>query len=390
MRRTIRRASAAVGVAGLLLSLSMVPALLAYAQSAEGPQTAEGVLMGDEAWFYRHRQPLEPAPSPEDPTGNEIPAIIRAETRNRTNFYNAARPETLHVGVHVGEPEAVTFVGLPLIELGGGLPPVVTGGEIILTDAGSDHGSLYNETELVACLATEFWVSGMGGDWGDLPPYDCATRSNAVLVEGSDPAQWQIDLAPFTSVWADPAQNFGVAVVPDPDSEESPPEQTWRVAFHGQRYEPEEGAEHHPIVANLTYVEQQLPDFSFEDPAIPDQSDFGSADTGSASGFDGGGSSNGPGGGFDAGTVPDSTAGEDVPDDVGEPVFDEADDPQAAAPLDEEPTGIRTNPMVYLLPFLGLGLAGLLGYSLSHEPQLPSQREGAVSRLMRRRRAGMR
>lgn len=384
MRRVLSRTAALLGAVFAAL-LIVSPLMIATAQT---PQTAEDVLMQDEAWYFRARQPFAPVPEVNDPAGAS--GIPRAEVRNRANPYG---PETLHVGVVAGEPEAATFLAFPLLELtDDGMPPVVTGGKITLVDGGSGLGSKRADAaEMVACLATEIVVAAQGGDWEDLPTYDCATKATVQLVEGSTPMTWTIDLAPFTTVWGDPNSNYGVAIVPDPDSATPPPDQSWHVAFQAKDWQPADPTprdqvspqpEKAPVTADLRFVPQPpLP--GFDDSGASGAVDGGSFDSGS---FDSGSSDFGTGGGFtDTGSFEaPAPAVEEVP--AEQPV----DENVAAPPVTpDEKRGVRTNPAVYLLPFLGLGLAGMLGYSLSHDPELPSERDGAVSKLMARRRAGL-
>ncbi|HWH33134.1 MAG TPA: hypothetical protein VNU01_10745, partial [Egibacteraceae bacterium] len=158
MRRLLSRTVALLGAVFAAL-LVVTPLMIATAQT---PQTAEDVLMQDEAWFFRYRQPLAPVPDVEDPAGAS--GIPKAEVRSRTSTPFA--PETLHVAVVSGEQEAITFLNLPLFELAdNGLPPAVTGGTITLVDAGSSLGSKRADVaEMVACLVTELFVAALRGD----------------------------------------------------------------------------------------------------------------------------------------------------------------------------------------------------------------------------------
>lgn len=391
MRRMFSRVAALAGaIASALLVVS--PLMIATAAT---PQVAQGVQMQDEAWFFRYRQPAEGAPEVPDPSGNEVPAIAKATVRDRTNPYQA---ETLHVGIVSGEPEALTFLNFPLFELtDDGMPPVVTGGKITLVDGGSSLGSKRADaSEMVACLVTELFVAAQGGDWKDVPKYDCTTKTTVQLTEGSQPLTWTIDLAPFAAAWADPDRNYGIAIVPDPDSATPPPDQSWHVAWQAKAWQPPESSAPSPnpppakapITADLRFVPVEIPGSS-------GGGDAGASSGGSGGGFSSGGSfdSGSVGGGFDSG---DSGAVEDAAaPTIGDAVTDEGGvdgggDVAAPPVTRQEQRGVRTNPAVYLLPFLGLGLAGMLGYSLSHDPELPTAREGAVSKLMARRRAGLR
>jgi len=386
MSRALTRAAllACVVLTGLMI---VGPLMIATAQT---PQTAEDVLMQDEAWFFRTRDPFHPVPETQDPAG--VSGIPRTEVRNRLNPY---QPETLHVGVVGGEPEAVTFLAFPLVTLtDDGMPPVVTGGKITLVDGGSGLGSKRADAaEMVACLATELVVAAQGGDWEDLPSYDCSIKATVQLVEGSAPMTWTIDLAPFTTAWGDPNNNYGVAMLPDPDSATPPPDQSWHVAFQAKDWQPPEGGAPSPnpppakapITADLRFVPVETPDFGGDAGASGDSG----AGVSSGSGFSSGG---GFSGGFDSGeTTTDDSAEAPAVGDFGDGAAP-ADSGDVVAPpvTRQEQRGVRTNPAVYLLPFLGLGLAGMLGYSLSHDPELPTEREGAVSKLMARRRAGLR
>lgn len=388
MRRMLSRVAALAGaIASALLIVS--PLMIATAAT---PQVAKGVLMFDEAWFFRVRQPTEGTPEVPDPSGNEVPAIAKATVRDRTNPYQA---ETLHVGIVSGEPEAVTFVNFPLFELTpDGMPPAITGGKITLVDGGSSLGSKRADAaEMVACLASELAPAAQGGDWKDVPKYDCGTKATVQLVEGSTPMTWTIDLAPFAAVWADPNLNFGVAIVPDPDSATPPPDQSWHVAWQAKAWQPPEASPRDeaqpppakaPITAELRFVPVETADFGGDT-----DSSVGGGGVSSGSGFSAG---SGYTGGFDSGdtSTGDSAEAPAVGDFGGDAAPADSGDVVAPPVTRQEQRGVRTNPAVYLLPFLGLGLAGMLGYSLSHDPELPTEREGAVSKLMARRRAGLR
>lgn len=382
MRRVLSRTAALAGAVFAAL-LIVSPLMIATAQT---PQTAGDVLMQDEAWFFRHRQPLAPVPEVNDPAGAS--GIPRASLRDQTTRPFPA--ETLQVAVAGGEQQAVMFLNFPLFELtDDGMPPTITGGKITLVDGGSSAGSKRADAaEMVACLATELFVAAQGGDWADVPEYDCATRATVQMVEGSTPLTWTIDLAPFAAAWTDPSTNYGIAVIPDPDSATPPPDQSWQVGFQAKSWQPPEPSPTQtgeppakaPITADLRFVPQApLPGFDDSGTSGSFDNDF------SGGGFDSGGGDFGTG-------FTDTGSFETAAPDVGEvPAEEPVVNENVAAPpaTDLEERGVRTNPAVYLLPFLGLGLAGMLGYSLSHDPELPSERDGAVSKLMARRRAGL-
>lgn len=394
----VRFAAGVLG--GLLAALTVMPLGLAYAE------TAKDVEMSDEAWFFRARQPLSPVPDIDDPTGNQPDDIIKAEVRNRTNPYPA---ETLHVGVAAGEGEAVTFIGLPLYDLGGGLAPVVTGGTVTFTDAGSTcAGSASDATgegsscgskrpdaaDMVGCAATELVVAAQGGDWQDQYEYDEKMCAPLELVEGSDPLQWKLSLAPFKSLWSDPLNNYGLAIVPNPEIAAPAPDESWHVAFHANSTNVEDAK---VIVADVKYTKPEIPSFGSSDPgSTPTFDDGASAPPAPAS--DPGYSDTGSSPTYDSGTSTTSSApiappAESAPPpaaaDPAAPQAAAPAAPPAAAPPATAPvaaTGPQTPKALWLLPLLGLTLAGALGWSLTHPVELVTERQGAVSKLMRTRR----
>ena len=384
MRRVLSRTAALLGAVFAAL-LIVSPLMIATAQT---PQTAEDVPMQDEAWFFRHRQPFAPVPEVDDPAGAS--GIPRASVRDQTTRPFPA--ETLQVAVAGGEQQAVTFLNFPLFELtDDGMPPVITGGKVTLVDGASSGGSKRADAaEMVACLVTELFVAAQGGDWADVPEYDCATKATLLLVEGATPLTWTIDLAPFASAWANPDANYGIAIIPDPDSATPPPDQSWQVGFQAKSWAPPEPSPTQqgeppakaPITADLRFVPQ---------PPLPGFDDSGTSGSVDDGGFDDSGDFGGGGGFSSDDGFTDNTGFEPAAPAVGEVPAEEPVNEEVAAPpvTEDERRGVRTNPAVYLLPFLGLGLAGMLGYSLSHDPELPSERDGAVSKLMARRRAGL-
>jgi hypothetical protein len=383
-------------IVGLLAGASLVP--MAYAQQE---QSKDGVENTDEAWFFRHRQPLAGAPIPDDPNDGPVGdagAIGKATLRDQTNVYAQGDPEAVHVGVNAGQPEARTFVHFDMFSLADSpLPPRITGGTLTLTNApGPERGNRnVDGAEMIACVATDLVVGAMGGDWDDMYEYDCGFSAPLEREEGSDPAVWTVDLQPLAGFWAE-NEYQGIAIVEAGEGEEAEtgPQDTWHVAFWGMFNEDPEAQ---PITADLTFVAEELdlPDITgggFDDAGGFDDGG-GSFDSGDAGSFDGGGFDEG---GFDdsgadfgdagAPEVADGEFGEESEEADAPEVAMGEDSPQAAGPMEEQSAGGM--PAVFLLPFLAVGLAGLLGYSLTQEPDLPEAREGAVSRLMRNRRAG--
>lgn len=387
MRRTLSRVLAGASV---LLAVLLYAPLLAHADEASG------VEMQNESWYFRYGSPLAPAPDQapvQDPSGNAAhtaPGIAKASARDQARGFYAG--EFLRVGINAGEEEARSYVSFPLFELGDGAPIIVNGGTLTLVaapgtgDNAADKQRNVDGADMVGCAIAEFFVaSELGGDWEVKPAIRDDVCSPAVRSEGTERPTWTIDLAPFASLWADPLQNFGVAILANPASEASAPQQSWNVAFPTKF-----NLGGPPVLADLEFTVQELPDFSFDG-----GEDF-SASSGDFS--SGGGSFSSPSGGFDSGG--DFSSGDtsfepppvDAPAvdlDSGEPAIQAQPEGPSTAPVNAGLDDIRTNPAVYLLPFLGLGLAGLLGYSLSHDPELPAKREGAVSKLMNRRRTGL-
>lgn len=392
----------AAGVLGGVLVAWLALPMVASATDLGPEESASDVEMGDEAWFFRHRQPVpEEVPDSteevglEDPSGEGLdtaPAIGKAEVRNATGEIYPG--EFVRVGINAGEEEARTYLRLPTVELGEGLDAVITGGTITLVAAptspdeppedvdpeaeDNDNAAAPNQrnvdnADIVACLTTGFVVSDIGGNWADRPEIDCEVRSPLERVEVGDDERptWTLDLSPFVPHWEDPLDNFGVALVANPDSEDSEPAQSWHVAFPNSL----NNLAGPPPLADLTLRRQVLPDFDFDDsgfvedfdapPPPQPQQDFAPA----------------PGPTFD--DQPFDEQPVDEPAVAEDPIGEPAEEPTPeAAPVDRE---VRTNPALALLPVLALGLAGLVGYSLSREPEIVGERDGAVSKLMERR-----
>jgi hypothetical protein len=195
---------------------------------------------------------------------------------------------------------------------------------------------------------------------------------------------------------------FSFVIVPDPDAESDG--QFFHVAFPNKMNPLHNDPEHPdfppPPLADVTFEAEEFPDLAvdgFEDEFSP-SGDAGTFDNGGSSGgFTPSGDdsfSSGSGGGFDA-SAPAIAEGDtafeaEAPETAGDDeAFDDVEDEVVAqAPVaagDEGPGQGGFNIGYILLPLLGLGLATTLGYSLSQDPELPVEREGAVSKLMQRR-----
>lgn len=371
-------------LAGVTAGLAAaVVALPLAAEAAE--RLASDVEMMDEAWFYRYRQPLADAPDDSeqtDPGGHTPIGIGKATTRDASGEVYPG--EFVRVGVNAGEEEARAYLTLPLFELGEGLPAIVTGGRLRLVAAPADAARGQRNADgadMLACLTVELVVSDHAGDWEDLPEIDCGVHAPLEPVDGAERPSWTVDLAPFAPTWQDPERNFGLAVVANPDSELTAAEQTWHVAFP-TRFNDEVGPS---PTADVRYRVEEPPTFVVDDLPPEDLAAFGDGDT--------------PLGPVDA--IEEDVAFEDdvvAYDEAFEdeavhdapPVASEPDParqsqrPGLVAPTTAAPVAPRTNPVLYLLPLLGLGLATLVGYSLTKEPVLPDERHGAVSTLVER------
>lgn len=412
--------------AGLLAGALLAPAVVAHAQEGE-ERAAQDVEMGDENWFYRFRNVPREAPG-ELQDGPAGPGL--ATVRGESNAYDRVPPsgstgETLHVGVYAGQPEARMFLALPTLDLlteddeFGDV--VITGGELTLTDAGAEHGSRAPQTaDIIACPATEAVFGGRGSDWADMPGFDCATHAPVEPVEGSDPLQFTIDLDPLAPAFESNPDAQVVALVErlvldageeDPRAAEP---QSWHLAVHSKLtcFTDERGApgeddlevdgqtcvDGQPPTADLTYrVETLDVDFDFGEEGFEDVEDAGNFDEDFDDGFSGDMPADDVAFDEDFGEEGFAEGDDAFGDDVGEdltggdelaeaaPGDDTAAEPQTAGP-DTAARAVRTPRALFLLPLLGLGLAGMLGYSLTRPPELPVAREGAVSALMNRRR----
>jgi hypothetical protein len=405
----------AVGlVGGLLAAMTAVPLVVAHAA-----EQASDVEFLDEGWWLRYREPLADVPPSGGvdaipPDSTEIP---RATLRDQTNPYRGeyTRVSALREGEEA--TEAIAAFGLDPFGIADGLPATILGGTVTFVaappesapQAGDGANGQRNEegAAMIACLQTEFQGPDFAGNYEERPPHDCDVRSPLEPIEAiADRPAWQLDLAPFVDAWAD-MDFFSFVLVPDPDAGSEG--QFFHVAFPNKMNAQvgEEGFPPPPL-ADLTYEAEEFDDAfgDFGDAETFDDDfaggdDVGTFDSGGVSGGSGGftpsaddGFSNG-GGGFDASAPAIADGGADFEADAPETaddelLFDDEGDDEVAvqAPVptgtDESGTG-GFNFGYILLPLLGLGLATTLGYSLSQDPELPVQREGAVSKLMQRR-----
>lgn len=393
----------AAGIAGGLLA-AVVTAPLLVASAA----TQENVPNLDEAWYVKAKEPLGELPSG-DPTCT-LPTGCNA-AGNVTRPNNPRPENTLQVGVISGQEDASAAFTLDTSML----PPlaVVTGGKSTLVVAGSDAGTQrQDEADMVACFTTGTLVSSQdGGNMSDRPAFDCETSAPLVKVEGAEKLTFEVDLAPFAARWAAGEANNGISLLVSEAAKAD--RKTFNIAFAGKR---REGGT--PITSTITY---EVPadtagggtsvdsgsGSGFDSGASSGGGGFGSGssgggfDSGSSGGFSSGGftggggfSSGSSGGSPDFGTVTPPVVAEDTATAEEPAIADEAaiDEPVLGDPVETvaaEEAVPGTNPLVWFLPLLGLTTAGALAWSLSQPVELIADRQGAVSRLMARRRGGL-
>lgn len=417
------------GLLGVMVAVFLALPLVSAQAAEPEEETATDEPFLDEGWWLRYRNPEAAIPKEELPGELPAEASIPGQTaRGSTNPYPG---EYVRVSAVPGEEgdEAVAGFGFDLLTIGEGFPPKITGGEVTFVlapseskpRAGDGANAMRNEENAAmhGCLATNLVIAEQAGNWEDKPPFDCEISSPLELVEGSDPLTWTMDLAPFLDTWAEPNDNYGFIVARDPEGD--PDGQAFHVAFPTTLNDSIEDPEKHPpVTATFTYEKEVIEAFGdmeeFDDSAFGTETDTAasedfSGDTGSGTSGTGsfdspppsnGGSSfgssttpsNGTSGSFDGGDAPVAAADEPVDDpqtaDDEELFEDEAveEEPvQDAMAAEAEDTGSGMNLGYVLLPLLGLGLATTLGYSLSKDPELPVEREGAVTKLMQRRQA---
>jgi hypothetical protein len=402
----------------LLGALALALSLAAVVPAAHAADAEEGVRFLDEGWWLRYRSPLAPVPNagdfgaPADAT--EIP---RQTVRNEANPYDGeyTRISTLPGGEDGWE--AIAAFAFDLWDLGGGLAEAqITGGTVTFVAAplesapgeGDGAGGQRNEEEavMIACLATEMFPPDFGGPFEERPDFDCGTSAP---LEPADPVNdrpaWTLDLGAFTAAWAQ--QNHGFVVVPDPAAET----ELFHVAFPTHLNPDIDLDDFPPPTADITFEAEELdiPSFPTGDPVpTPGGAADGGAPVPTSGGFDGGvgstsgsggGFTNGSSGGFDGGTAdaPLAADGDVAPADEPSTADAETLDDAALAPpagpetpMGAAATGGAGSGLGYaVLALLGLGLAVALGYSLTREPELAVERQGAVSKLMERRQGAL-
>ncbi|MPZ73274.1 MAG: hypothetical protein GEU74_08605 [Nitriliruptorales bacterium] len=400
MRTPPSRAAGGVLVAMLLAWLAMPMAAAAAA-------TAKNVTNADEAWFLRSKEPLAELPDGDPTCDIEQSGCNLSGSAQRPNPH----PEgVLVVAANSGEPDAQTFFTFDLQQLP--LGAMVTGGKVTLPVARDpDARNVRAEAaRMVACMTTGFVPAGTdAGSYNERPAFD---KKSCVEVkkEKDDPLIYSVNLERFGKAWGSGALNNGITLMVDPAITPPAPDQTWRVAFNSHRRsqqmteaekekEAEETRLEFPaITSTLEYKVEKIPDLfadfggstgappggdgDFEDTSGGDFStgDTGVSDTSGAADF---GSSGDPatGGEAIAPPVDNGVAPVDAPVTAGAP----GGQPVAGTVPAAANPGL--SPAVWVTPLLALTAAAAMAWSLMQPVDLVGQREGAVSRLMRSRRA---
>lgn len=174
-------------------------------------------------------------------------------------------PDTLHIGVNLGQEEARTALQLDLAALPAGTKPA--GGQLRLPIAtGTQDGTRnFESADIRACAVTTL-VEDADGSSEAPPEADCESGSaEAVFVpaEGEVPAAFTVDLTTIVPAWADSSAPGALTLVP---AEGAAAPETWHVALSGREREVEGAA---PITASITYVSAAVDAVADPPPFVP-------------------------------------------------------------------------------------------------------------------------
>lgn len=138
--------------------------------------------------------------------------------------------DTLHVGVSGGIETAATYL-LPDLSayLGGALPAAGTMTLPVATIAGNGTSNPAAAT-IRACLSKAPFKDGTQGSTSPPPATDCSVHGR--LVRDSSGSDFTLDLSPFLEAWSTGTPDYGIALIPDPNS--TGPTTSWHVAFDGR------------------------------------------------------------------------------------------------------------------------------------------------------------
>jgi hypothetical protein len=364
-----------------------------------GADVMENAPNLDEAWFQNLQEPI-PQVAPTDPScATPIGCNVGG------NVVRPRRPDypenTLRVSLTAGQPDTETYLSLDLP-----FGAVIQSGTMIVPIQ-KDFGTSRPETaDIQACLVTTLVTAAEGGSFEARPTSDCSVSSPATIEPDGDKFKMTIDLTPFAARWSSPdnTSGFGLALLPAQASVDG--RETWQVAFASKRYsqtKPED--QRAPATSTVTFTVAAIDSaplgdigITTTDPAVtfvePPASvgDFGTAPISDLSGsaFTDPSSFTDTSGSFDSTSVGSGSTGglasSGAPAVTAPPAAAPVAAPPAAAPIISVPTAkIGGLGAAILLPLVALLLAVALGYSLTSNPLLANDREGAVSKLMRRR-----
>jgi hypothetical protein len=425
--------------AGLLLAAVLV----VPARTADAATLAQAAPR-DEAWYLENREPMSglPGGDPTCATALDCNASGSAARPTPSALYPA---DTLHVGARGDRPDALTLLSFDLTGAPAGA--VVTGGRVTLVAAQSGTVNA-QAASMAACLVTEPFAPARAASFADLPAVDAAACAPVAPVAGAARPTWTVDLAPMAARWSSDRNgdgladvpNYGIAILPaaPPDqaaarsgwslrSAEPTAAPAWKVAFDSKR---RKGGT--PITSALDVA--VLPGVAAV-PAQPAPAPApGAAPVAPAPGAPGAPVAPGAGGAPAAPGAPSAPGAAAAPRLSGSPVRPVppgllargAPKPSTAGPLPNRafsivpssglpvgstpvvgaPSSYAPRPMLpgthvsaqrpaspalWLVPLLGLSVAGTLGWSLTTPPKLVAAGTGAATRLLRRlrsRRAG--
>lgn len=182
-------------------AVTLVVLLLPTAGASAQPTSVKAAPSA-EAWYRTVPAPpaAVPVPSPCPLPVGCSPGLPTPLPTPPPSQYAAG---TLHVGVLAGAEESRTYLTLDLSALPSGSQ--LSGGTLTLPIASDPQaGTASPDTaKLRACLVSDPVKDGVDGDVQTPPKADCATSSPAsyVAAAGQVPAQFKVDLAPFSSSW---------------------------------------------------------------------------------------------------------------------------------------------------------------------------------------------
>lgn len=360
--RAARPAVAVAGAATLAAGLLAAPTA-AFAEEAE-------LTVGASAWYHAPTAGT-PLPAPGQPP---------EQLANPT--------DGLPVGMQNAQHEfrsAVKFA-LPAVPEGA----LVTRFEVTFTET-AEEGTVPG---VEACAFTEAFQPEPNQPMDAVPAFDCSFSGSLTPGEEDDPnteqdesATWTVDLADTAGAWVagDLADHGFVIQVINPDNlpvgQPNPAQSNGKITFAG----PESETPPTAVIEYTLPVTTEVDDVEFAPPPPPANSGGGTSSSGSAD-FQFSSPQ------FDQEPAP--TFEEAPAPEVAEPVPAQAAPPEVAAPPPAEtaPAAVagattpQTPGYVWLLAPVGLGGLYVLARSLTAEPALAVEREGAVTRLLRQRR----